>query len=366
MRRLKSRTLGLLTAIILLSLACSIAGLAGEASGEFNDPQNASSPEGNQESTDSQSDDSPNDSIDLDVDALYTEISGTNYTVHMDFNFTLQNEDGSLLYRELVLTGMRNAEPPESYFRIDPNDPAVMDGIDFMEIVDLEGTDYVYSPEQGCNVFGQEEFNNPFDSLIDTGGILSGEALLLASGETVNGVLTDVYQITQDNIDLSDPTASDFIELQEGLIYVARGEQKVIRVRLAGRGISELLTGSTTLEGDIAYQLDFTPTDEIFDILPPEDCNPPMEDTALPLMPDATNVSSVSGLISYSSASSPEAVLDFYKAEMAALGFTVVNELNVTLLLSAEFNDGSTTVTLLISPGAVEGSSVTITSGFIP
>jgi hypothetical protein len=244
---------------------------------------------------------------------------------------------------------------------MDPNDPAVMDGIEFMEIADIDGTDYVYVAGQGCSVFGNNEYNNPYDSLADTGGVLTGEATRIGT-ETVNGVQTDVYAITVDNLDPNDAIFDDISELQEGRLYVAQGDGHVVRLLLGGRGMSELLTSSTTLEGDVAYQLDFTPTSEQFDIRPPEDCQAQMETSEYPFLPDALNISSFPGLFSYITASTPAEVLDFYKTEMAALGYTVGVEFSVEGLSSLEFNDGNGTISLIATANLDGTTSVVIAS----
>lgn len=294
------------------------------------------------------------ESINLDDETRYTEIIDSNYTVRMEFSFTGVTGDGSDLYREIILSGERNIDPPASYFRMDPNDPAVMDGIEYIEIADLDGIDYVNVPGLGCSVFSNNEFNNPFDTMLDEGGMLMGNAQKIGSNETVNGVLVDVYAVTGENLDMSDPTSWDIVELQEGRAYIAQADGRVIRLMFSGRGYSELLTGNGGIEGDVFYQLDFTPTSESFDIQPPEDCATTVEDAAWPTLSDAGNITVTGPLYTYSTDFSLEEIIAFYKTEMANLGYTLTEELVYPTIASLNFESGGKMVVVNMGPDTTE------------
>lgn len=211
-------------------------------------------------------------SLNLDDANVFKEVSG-NYTVSMDFNFTAA-VGGETVYRAMTIEGQRSADPDAATYRMEPNDPAIMGGLEFMELSDLEGTSYRYAHVLGCQRVSYDEFSSPFDSFMREGGILTGEAQFRFSGEIVNGVATDVYTISLENIAVEDVISWYFTALEQGLIYVAQEDRAIVRLVLVGTGTSQFLSGDAVLVGDIYYQVDFTPTDERFDIQSPESCNP--------------------------------------------------------------------------------------------
>ncbi|TAK12433.1 MAG: hypothetical protein EPO32_09070 [Anaerolineae bacterium] len=299
--------------------------------------------------------------LNLDDPTIYEEMLDVNYYIVMDFNFTVQNPDGTTLFRQVLLNGQRSATPPRSYFRFESNDPAVMGGLQFLEAADMEGTDYIYTPSVGCIVASNPDADNPYDTLADTGGFLKGESPRVESGVLINGVLTDRYQITMDNIDTLDGAGYDVTSLEEGSLYLAQSDGSLIRLLMRGRGTSVLLTNDATAEGDIHYQMDFTPTTDVFDIQPPADCADSGE-FPYPLPPDATNVTVITGLSSFTTQMPFEDLLAFYKTEMAARGYTVSQEMLFAPTATLTFTSATESVNVIIAPGPTgTGSSVLIT-----
>lgn len=299
--------------------------------------------------------------LNLDDPALYEEMLDVNYYVVMDFNFTAQNPDGTTLFRQVLLNGQRSANPPRSSMRFESNDPAVMGGLGFIEAADIEGTNYIFIPSVGCVVSSNPDQDNPYDALADTGGFLKGEAPRVESGVLINGVLTDRYEITMDNIDTLDGAGSDVTSLEEGSLYISQADGSLIRLLMRGRGTSALLTNDTTAEGDIHYQMDFTPTADVFNIQPPDDCQD-SGDFPYPLPPDATNVTVITGLFSFNTQMTFDDLIDFYKTEMGALGYSVTQEILYAPSGTLTFTSATESVTLIIAPGPTgTGSSVLIT-----
>jgi len=139
------------------------------------------------------------------------------------------------------------------------------------------------------------------------------------------------------------------------VIYVAKDGGYVVRLVLEGRGVSSLLAGDGSLEGDIFYQLDFTPTPSVGKITSPEGCAGAVE-SEFPMLPDASNTASFAGFLSYNTNSDLPAVVDFYKAEMAAAGWGLLDESVIANYATLSFSMADRTVSVVVAFD--EGSGV--------
>lgn len=326
MKTQSQKFLALLIIIALTTLACSTLTSAGNGNSpsSSNDVNNSGNSNDSSEEGGGSGIFSGNPStLNLDDLTLYSEITDSNYTVSMDFNITAEGADGSTIFRQILLAGERNMDPAGSFMRMTPNDPSVMDGIEFFEIASIENVDYVNIGGMGCSVFANDEFSNPYDTLADTGGFLTGEAERIGT-DTVNDTKVDVYEITYENLDSTDQTTQDIQELDEGYLYLSY-EGKIIGLYLTGTGKSDLLAGTNAVVGTVVYDLNFTPTSTQFDIQPPADCES-TEDLSYPILGDAQMSASMPGIYSYTTETEFDLIVDFYKTEMAALNHTLNEE----------------------------------------
>ncbi len=307
--------------------------------------------------------DSPNpQQLNLDDPALYEETSSPAYEVRMDFNFTATNPDGSQYFRQVLVSGQRNQLPPRSYFRFEPNDLSIAGGLEWLEVADIEETDYLYSPSFGCIVTGNPEQDNPYNAMMDTGGLLHGTAQRVETGVTINGVVTDHYAITMDNVDLTTVAGGEVRSLEEGALYISQTDGAIIRLVLNGRGVSEVLTNDRTFEGDVRYQWDVIPASQPFDIQPPADCPPPGAEGAAPYptLPDARNLTSLPGLMTYDTDMTLDVAIEFYKTEMAALGYTLTDETVFPPVGTLTFSSSTGVIVTLFAGPAASGTGLTI------
>lgn len=82
----------------------------------------------------------------------------------------------------------------------------------------------------------------------------------------------------------------------------------------------------------------------------------------IPTPADAEGVSQVFGMITFTSATPPGELSDFYKTEMPKNGWTLSNEGSFGGVFSLEFTKGGRTASLMISADAAPGkTSVLIT-----
>jgi hypothetical protein len=295
------------------------------------------------------------DTLDLSNPDSFIGLPG-NYQVTMDFRFESTEAVGTPVTSSWRLDGVNRMEPPASRYTFIGTGAANLEGSGTFEITTIGDQAYVFTSEMGCVSMALDAASTPFDRMVDTGGMLANEARRVLPDETINGVATYRYEITQDNLDLSDPTALDVSELTNGDIYVAKDGGYVVRLALEGRGVSSLLAGDESLEGDIFYQLDFTPVPSVGDITPPDGCAGASE-TDFPMLPDASNTSSFTGFLSYSTNSDLTAVADFYKAEMPAAGWSLIDENIIANYGTLRFRMADRTVSVVVAFDAGSGVS---------
>ncbi|MEX1248835.1 MAG: hypothetical protein WEA61_10175 [Anaerolineales bacterium] len=269
-----------------------------------------------------------------------------NYQIAMDFRFEATQADGTPVSSSLRLDGVGQAEPLASRFTFTGSGAANIAGSETFEVAYIGDQVYFSAASMGCVNMTVDAAQLPFDTMVDTGGMLANPAPRVLPDEIINGVPVYHYAITQDNLDLSDPTAMDVSEITNGAIYVAKDGGYVVRLLLEGRGVSSLLSGDEELEGDIFYQLDLTPIASVGEITPPEGCATPAE-SDFPLMPGASNQASFQGFLSYQVLATQQAVVDFYKAEMGALGWTLVEENLMASIGMLRFSMDDRTVTVV-------------------
>ena len=184
--------------------------------------------------------------LDLDDLSLYLEPAGLSYRTTLDFHFftdTPNTVEGRMLAEGGHLVG-----PPE--------------------VVDLIARAEGDATGPQCFQFSiSPGFTNPYDAFLEDGGMLMGEASLLAKGVETNGRVVDRYAITMDNIDPTDDAGSEVDDLAQGWIDVDREGGFVVELFLEGLGRSSLLTGSSSLQGDIDYTLDYSEFGTITELL---------------------------------------------------------------------------------------------------
>jgi len=294
------------------------------------------------------------DTLDLSNAANFSGMPN-NYEISMDFRFESVEEDGTPVTSAWRLDGVNQVEPPASRYTFTGTGAASLEGSGVFEITTIGDQAYFFAAEMGCINMTLDAASSPFDTMVDTGGMLGNEARRVLPDDTINGVAVYHYEITEDNLDLADPTSLDVSELTNGAIYVAKDGGYVVRLVLEGRGVSSLLAGDGSLEGDIFYQLDFTPTPSVGKITSPEGCAGAVE-SEFPMLPDASNTASFAGFLSYNTNSDLPAVVDFYKAEMAAAGWGLLDESVIANYATLSFSMADRTVSVVVAFD--EGSGV--------
>lgn len=297
-------------------------------------------------------------SLDLNDPEKFSELPG-DYTVAMDYRFIVLNEDGTQIESTWRLDGVGRADPPASRYTFTGSGAANIEGSGVFEATYIGNQSYFYTSQMGCVSMSADATTSPFSTMVDTGGMLANKVQRVLPDEAINGVPAYHFAITQQNLDLADPTSMEIREFTGGSIYVAKEGGYVLRLQMQGRGISSLLTSDESLEGEIIYQLDFTPVPSVGEITPPDGCAGATE-SEFPVMADATNLASFEGFLSYQTPSPLEAVLDFYRNEMADAGWTLSEENALANIATLRFENADRLVSVVITFDSGTGISSVI------
>ena len=291
-------------------------------------------------------------SLDLTDMSTFEEIP-TDYSMTMVFNFRTTAENGDPIDSTLMIDGVFQQDPLGSNVEMMVTGAGDLGGVDSVSYAEVGETLYFYNAVLGCVILpGQQE--TLYNNFVDTGGLLTGVVQRIQPDEEVNGVPSYAFAITEDNLDPTDPAGAEVQELTGGTLYVAKDGGYVTRLVLEGRGVSEVLTQSDTLLGDINYQLDFIPEPGGVTINIPENCEEASGEASsdYPVMDDATNIASFDGLVNYQTSYDIDTVANFYKTELAAAGWTLVNEIAAGGTAALQFEMGGRQLSVAIAPAA--------------
>jgi uncharacterized protein YacL (UPF0231 family) len=231
------------------------------------------------------------------------------------------------------------AEGQEITQRIDSNmafskDPQAMDitmafaGIDdelengSIQMVQIDDIAYMVMPEFGCITTSGEDImtDNPFAEMTDPDEFLDGLNDPKYEGEeTINGIRTRHYSF--DEFSFMGTTGEE-IESAEGHVYIAKDGDYMVRMVMDATGSVGMFDDNTNTDGTFHMEMELVDIDQPIDVVIPESCAG--QDGAgaeYPMLEDAAEVTSFSGMLNYRTAISLEDALAFYDEALAAEGW---------------------------------------------
>jgi len=291
--------------------------------------------------------------LDLDDPLTYTEPQEllNSYRIALSFTFEGTGADGTPLQGAVTADGERVLEPLAMSMTFDGLDTANLSGELPFSFSLIDNTYHFSAPLFGCASIPAGEFEDPFSTLIDMGGFLSGSATRMRPDDVINGI--PVYGFSLDASNLA-PDELEIAQFDSGTAYIAQDGGYLVRLEMTGRGTSEMLSGSPETEGEISYELNYFDFNQAFDIAPPEDCDQATAEFDYPVTPDAYQLSTALGITSYKSDLPFEEVIQFYRDEMAADGWTLSEEFvtGPIAVLSFSSDTGSVQITLTHDEGS--------------
>ncbi len=300
--------------------------------------------------------------VNLDNILLYNEPPNSSYLTTLEYYMTVENDDGSTSQVGRVdATGSHTISPDASSMVFNMDGGAGGGLGETMTVVQIEDTFYAVLPPNDCLMMaGQSGFENPFALFLDAGGFLGNDVQRVLPNQTINGVDSRHYILDEGNF----TDLSLYDEVYDADLYIAEDGGYVTRLLISGFGVNEVVSGNSAQQGEIYYELNNIPTDDVPTIMPPAGCG---LDNAIaseyPTLPDATGILSNEGLYAYETQTPFDEVVQFYITEMTkdnewALTQEVVDAPNASLA----FTGSGGTVIIGIGPGQNGGTQV----GIIP
>ena len=146
--------------------------------------------------------------VDLDDVGLYLEPADLSYRMTLLFHFSAQTDSGMVDGTEEV-DGGKILDP--AHFELTGRAEGDATGPQCFEFHTLPG------------------FVDPYETFLNEGGMLMGDAGLGEAGITVNGRVVDRYTITMSNVDPADDAGSEVDELTEAYLDIDREGRFVVQ-----------------------------------------------------------------------------------------------------------------------------------------
>ena len=163
--------------------------------------------------------------------------------------------------------------------------------------------------------------------------------------ERVNGILCRHYTFDETGV------AWGAFSHAEGEIWIAVEGEYVVRYTLQAEGKNPVAGDD---EGRIEWEYEVRDVNEPITIEPPAGCD--AAESEFPIMPDATDMTTMGNMVMYTSASAFDDVLAFYQEQMPANGWSGTDDSFVssdTAMVGYTKDGRSATVTLSVEDGAV-------------
>ena len=184
-----------------------------------------------------------------------------------------------------------------------------------IEIVEVDGKQYTLFGAQ-CIVADADSapeasaYFNPSEVI---GDINTSQ---LVGVENVNGMQARHYLVDVSSLQ----SLGTYTNVKAEVWITGAPVEFVVRYTFEGTGTDTFFSTTTGEEGTLRWKYELSNINQPIDISPPETCSSAPQD--IPIMADATDNSAFGGIVSYSSPSAFADVVDFYKSEMPARGWT--------------------------------------------
>lgn len=193
-----------------------------------------------------------------------------------------------------------------------------------MESWQIGDTMYIVTTDaDGANTCISVSSSDP-SSQLQKGALFSPTALGTLSNaryvgtETVNSVRAKHYTYNEQSLSLQ------AIGKASGEVWVAVDGGYVVKETMRWEGSGTMFGESATSKGQGEWTWNLTDANKPITIKAPANCESKV--SGLPVMPDAKDKSSFGDMLTYTTPSKASAVVDFYKKEMKAAGWTLDEE----------------------------------------
>ncbi len=296
----------------------------------------------------------------------------TSYRYDMVIEIVGKMADGTESTQTMLMNLAVSTDPPATSMVMTAEGLADIADTGTMEFTQIGDTSYIVMAEMGCMVLpaegegamSSEELTESFapESIME-----NLENVTFVGKEEINGI--DVLHYTYDETAMKAEDAVN-VESAEGHIYIAEEGGYMVRsvIDIVGNSAFVEDMGDEAFESAVTHiEMNLTDVNEAVVIAPPAACEGQELPEAMdwPMLPDAADTVSFAGMASYTSETSAEDAVAFYKEAMPELGYTFdesgsfmaegsgflnfvnENEETVTVTISQDPSSGLTSITIL-------------------
>ena len=285
----------------------------------------------------------------------------SSYRVRFAMDITVSQGDEETEVMNIAGEGAVTTDPQATSFDFQILGVEGAEAFTEMSMVQIEDETYIVSPISGCISGSFAQGLLEFEDFTDGGDFVGGvsDARLVDRNVEINGVNTDHYSFDQGDLDGSG-AINDSIENFQGDLYVS-DEGYLVRIAVSGEGSTGFAGLVDTGEARVQYQLDYFDVGEPIEILVPEGCDE-AGGSDLPTLSDAADFFSMSGVTTYMTNFGLDEVVDFYKTEMEAEGWTLESEFDLEVAFTLTFERDGSSVSIFISEDESSGSVAVVIS----
>jgi hypothetical protein len=174
---------------------------------------------------------------------------------------------------------------------------------------------------------------------------------LIESGVKVNGVLTDHYEVRKAGIDLNN------VDLQHSEIWLAQDGGNIIR--FTGQVDADLPANVINGNGIASWEYNLEDINQVEGLQVPTDCLQQLQPTEdIPIPPNATELQTLAGIITFNSPDSPEVVGEYYRQHLPVQDWKITNDTPLAEMVMMSASRTGQSLQILITPGKTGGSAV--------
>jgi len=253
----------------------------------------------------------------------------------------------------LSFDGTRAGQPSQwskAYVMLASREPAArqltiekagdLSGLEAVFVAEMNGASYEQRGENSCNANVIEEGNSLTERLEPAGFLNFVIGAEDAGAETVNDVAANHYTF--------DERAFGQLGLAKstGEMWIASEAGYIVKYVLTTEGDADYF--GEGIEGTLTW--DYELTDQPVTFALPDDCPPGMVDA--PLLPDASNILNMPGVLAYDSASSLADITAFYQSELPNRGWELTGKPTITETTALlDFTQADQTLTIVVTTG---------------
>jgi hypothetical protein len=206
----------------------------------------------------------------------------------------------------------------------------------YMQTVEADGT------KQCISMSSDDKSNQLSKGLFNPSMLGSVSDAQYVGTDTVNGIKAKHYKYNEKSANLFGAAKVS------GEIWVAVDGGFVVKETVNWSGAAGLFGAGSKSKGDGKWSWELSNVNQPITITPPENCGGAAAD--IPVMKDATDKTSVGDTIMYKTASSVADVVEFYKQQMPAKGWSLEGEPEVTEeSATMQFTQGDQTAQVMLS-----------------